>query len=526
MATEFKITITKTVKQLEQSQIAPKSWGDSLNDLPKIRETYASWNDPLSQRVITWIGATWETACSYSSRVVGIDEFAREAIEDLRSNILINTMDGTPVKEPKLDRIWTWENDDLQLYLQNIGSDSPYDGEKMQIVDHLFAQAMLQWIRTTPLDPLKVSPATEEVNVKKLFMWREMVQDLKTCKALDEMRLGKKTIVEEQSASAAPKRASASAAPLDTPTALKITQGKALTMFAPMSASGQFTTNTQEVETFDALQAMLQEAPISLEDEDVRENFSLILCSLLSNVVKPKAENIKAFERQIKELLSSNLPKGASIELFINSYREGDKEDITVKKVTVSRGPSALNPQQGSVLAILTSMTASGQFTTSKKEKESLETLQTKLLDASASLEDQDTREEFSHLLCSLLCSIIQPKGETASTFEREIRGLLASTLPEGESLELFIKSFEIGVKEKALLQKTDAFRASVFEGVNQTNEALKQTFEAGKIKADGANSARKKQFVEERKKVEAVANKVPFVAQGLFKLIKKVDKL
>lgn len=93
--------------------------------LRQIKERYAGWDDPMSESLKEWIGNG------------GSD------LEELRA-ILVNDLDGAPLKEPMLVHEWVWEKWVLQDYclvVRRMKSAPRPIGKKV----HEFALEMIQW---------------------------------------------------------------------------------------------------------------------------------------------------------------------------------------------------------------------------------------------------------------------------------------------------------------------------------------------------------------------------------------------
>jgi hypothetical protein len=142
------ITITETVRDIPIPLVlTPKnSANKALDKLATIFGKFSEWNDPLSQRVFSWGVSTLEKIEDPAEEEAFI-KLAMERTDELMREILINPIDGQPLKEPVLEHTWTWERWIHTDYRHLFNGISPLDGGPMENdpPPHLFAQEMLQW---------------------------------------------------------------------------------------------------------------------------------------------------------------------------------------------------------------------------------------------------------------------------------------------------------------------------------------------------------------------------------------------
>ena len=109
--------------------------------LHSIRDKYAAWTDPLSQRLKEYLSKT-DNPLTLGRR-----------IEVLTSEILVNPFnERIPLQSPVLDRVWVWEESFLSHYQQQTGlTISPFDGQPINAKPHAFAREILALVRSTAL---------------------------------------------------------------------------------------------------------------------------------------------------------------------------------------------------------------------------------------------------------------------------------------------------------------------------------------------------------------------------------------
>jgi len=123
---------------------------DSINTLAQILDTYESWEDHLSLRLYEWGARVIEVAPKFNKDTdanlkLKVDEY----IHVLMREILLNPLNGLPLKDPILDREWVWEKSMLDEY-KTLSLLSPYDAKPINATVHLFAKAMLGWVQSLP----------------------------------------------------------------------------------------------------------------------------------------------------------------------------------------------------------------------------------------------------------------------------------------------------------------------------------------------------------------------------------------
>lgn len=167
-------TATVVVESPRKNILYLQEWVAALKRLGGILQEYMHWSerDTLSTRLVIWIRETLEIGTEYSGKIHAIDKMARQKIEGLIQGILINELDNTPLRDPKLDQDGTiWENEDLQSYLMRSPLSSK-TGQPMRVIDHLFAQAMLQWIKETPVNESQATHSLELVPIAQMEITR------------------------------------------------------------------------------------------------------------------------------------------------------------------------------------------------------------------------------------------------------------------------------------------------------------------------------------------------------------------
>lgn len=134
---------------------------DSLNKLEDILLRHLTWKDPLSIRLFKWGSKVLSINLTNITTAPLVVELGTERIEKLREKIVINFVDlKSTLKEPMLDRKWTWEKSVLENYLK-LSSLSPFDEQPIQAVPHTFAHEILAWAnRIYPLPADSPTPSS------------------------------------------------------------------------------------------------------------------------------------------------------------------------------------------------------------------------------------------------------------------------------------------------------------------------------------------------------------------------------
>ncbi len=122
--------------------------------LEDILINFGALEDPLSEDLLAWAARTY--------LIISADGFKRNAelkqsvlkrIHKLRDQKLINPIDGTPDKEPVLERQWKWERWMVEEYktcwkriYPQLPVKSPFDQQDMQpSCPHMLAQELQKW---------------------------------------------------------------------------------------------------------------------------------------------------------------------------------------------------------------------------------------------------------------------------------------------------------------------------------------------------------------------------------------------
>lgn len=122
-----------------------------------IKVTYSGWDDHLSKRLHRWCEKVFSTSIGDRASALAHGE---KVLNRLSTKILVNPFDDRyPLLSPVLDRNWTWEEWTLCDYMDRTKrKDSPYDGQAIDAKPHLFARAMIAWLRTLRShEPIKSS---------------------------------------------------------------------------------------------------------------------------------------------------------------------------------------------------------------------------------------------------------------------------------------------------------------------------------------------------------------------------------
>lgn len=142
------ITITSTTASSDTSSSAYQS---SLDDLSIILVKYRDWKDVLSSQIHSWGASSflWDggepTPEELRMSVIKVDQ--------LRTKILVNPLDQSPLKAPLLDGAWTWEKwmlDDYEVCCKEINTQflSPFDNGLIRAEEHTFAKETLKWLNS------------------------------------------------------------------------------------------------------------------------------------------------------------------------------------------------------------------------------------------------------------------------------------------------------------------------------------------------------------------------------------------
>lgn len=126
----------------------------ALASLTIILETYALWEDPLSQHLFKWGVKVLEMANPEGEKLTlqQAQEKFQKKIQHLFQKILVNPLDDSPnsprLEHPVLERDWVWEKAFLESYL-TLNNLSPFDGKPMEEMrPHLFAEEMIKWTKS------------------------------------------------------------------------------------------------------------------------------------------------------------------------------------------------------------------------------------------------------------------------------------------------------------------------------------------------------------------------------------------
>ena len=151
------ITLTEAPRTLLQSVMSeprpttpetqPHALASKVKHLDRMLKQFKDYKDPLSNRLRNWGEGVLQIVHTHrTSSPERIANIAQERISVL-AEILVNPLDGAPLKDPRLMRGWTWEkhmHDDCRRLFKKV---SGLDGGVMEVNPdvHLFARAMIRF---------------------------------------------------------------------------------------------------------------------------------------------------------------------------------------------------------------------------------------------------------------------------------------------------------------------------------------------------------------------------------------------
>jgi hypothetical protein len=163
MATQ---TLTLTTTGHSQWKVLPslKAYQDSREELVGILKTFKAWDDILSVRLHQWGARVVSTSVlTPGSAKADLELFQTKMegfLEELQKKILVNPLNEKYSLElPVRDRKQTWEKWALDQYRQRTKrSDSPYDKQPIEEQPHLFARAMIAFLKALRREEPSTSP--------------------------------------------------------------------------------------------------------------------------------------------------------------------------------------------------------------------------------------------------------------------------------------------------------------------------------------------------------------------------------
>lgn len=186
--------LTTTITPESHTHVKLASPEALFSELVEIGQRYGRWNDDLSLRMHKWIErAVSALSEDRSTEIQNISAAARLQIRQL-ADLLVNSMDGSPLAHPMLDREWTWEEGDLTRYRQ-MSSLAPHDGKPLEPQKHLFAKAMIEWKKHASslfpsqqqLELVPVQSGQKEEQLR-LFAYMQMAQNGMQVQALRNLK--------------------------------------------------------------------------------------------------------------------------------------------------------------------------------------------------------------------------------------------------------------------------------------------------------------------------------------------------
>jgi hypothetical protein len=155
-------TITETIQ--------PSQYLDSIDNLSKILDQYANWNnDSLTEELYDW-GANLISFVHdrMPNNIENISHIAQEQLNTLVNHILLNPIHQTMFNHPVLERDVTWDTSTHDLVMKFF-TNSPFDSKPMiptsELKPHLFAQAIIDWINHLSIPECKPFINQPEVDI-------------------------------------------------------------------------------------------------------------------------------------------------------------------------------------------------------------------------------------------------------------------------------------------------------------------------------------------------------------------------
>jgi hypothetical protein len=119
-----------------------------VRNVKLILQRYEGWNDRLSRKLVRWGNGVVEAARVMGSEPVERLPVIARAWQARLDGLLVDQLTATPLRDPVVERDWTWERGMHALYRGQFRL-SPLDKQPMspEPPPHLFAQALIQMRR-------------------------------------------------------------------------------------------------------------------------------------------------------------------------------------------------------------------------------------------------------------------------------------------------------------------------------------------------------------------------------------------
>jgi hypothetical protein len=172
-------TTTQTSAASQTPQFSKEIGLKLIGILGKYPETV--WKDDLSNRLRTWSIEFLKLMTETDSEGTLHKKIAVK-VRILWDDILTNFINKKRLEKPYIDRDkWVWDKKYLDCYM-NYNIKSPFDDCLINAKPHLFAQAIISWVKSVPVCfKLSESAAKEKTNTAIVLVDKEDLLEIDVC---------------------------------------------------------------------------------------------------------------------------------------------------------------------------------------------------------------------------------------------------------------------------------------------------------------------------------------------------------